>query len=284
LYDPKPEGGKKMKYNTLWKYSALCVLALCLLMPTGYSLQSKTAASQTQPKVLWILEEDIKPGKIQTYKNLQAQYFAIYNRAKFAYNWTGTIPDGTRSSTATFYIGLNSLGEMDNLYQEFLRIHTEEEGDLFLLDSQAGDVVAGQRESFGTFHPELSIEESGTAGGVFRSGFVQVVKVQVKADKAQQWAGTIAETTSALKKAGSAKGVLTYEIISGDAPGTFLFFYPSSSPDEASSARDQQHASIKALGGDVADKFAKANSENVVQEQRTIHYINPKMTLTGKGR
>jgi hypothetical protein len=259
-----------MKQSTLWKYCAFCILTVCLLLPTSNGTQAQT--TKKPPKALWILQEEIQPGQTANFKALQASLVDLYARANFPYSWVGSIEEGEKSAKATFYMELKSLNAMDDINSEFIVAHHHEE-QIEPLSLEAEKLLGAQTEAFASFRPELSIETSETAGGVFRSGFAQIVKVQVKADQAQRWAGAVAEATSALRKAGSAKGVLTYEIISGDAPGTFLFIYPSNSADETSAARDNQQASIRALGGDV-----------VVQEQKTLFSADSKLSFPGQGK
>ena len=266
-----------MKYNTLWKCVALCFLAVCPLLPAGPHSQAQTQTSQPA-NILWILQEDIKPTTIEAFQKLQRQYIDVYRKAKFSRSWLGLAPIADRNSEIVFLWGFNSVSDMQRVFDETNRLHGGPFGPILgQLDRQATAFVTGQRESVAAIRPDLSVRVDVAAGAMRTGSFLQVLTVRLQPGKEQEWTNAMTEAAAALNKSGSAQQSITYQVTSGEAPGTFLVMYPSKSPDDITASRER--AIVTALGSDRAQRHFKVMSETVLKEERALYAIDPKLSF-----
>jgi hypothetical protein len=268
-----------MKSNKLWKFGALCALIASLLIPAGYGSPAQ-ASSQGPAKALWIIKEEIKPGKLEAYRQLQEQYIDTYEKANFAFTWVGLIPSvDTSHNEATFCIELNSLSDMDLLNQEFLRMHVEYP-ELLLLERHAQELVVGQQEALSVLRPELSVEAGATTSSLRRGGRLQISTVRLQPGKEQEWTKAVGDSAVALRQAGASEPSLIYQVISGDKPGTFMVLSPLKPTDGVRPTRERARAIGKALGAEQGERLAKVLGNTVLQEESSVYSVDPKLSLT----
>lgn len=268
-----------MTINKLWKYGALFSLAVCLLLPTGLRTQADTREAGP-PKVLWILHEEIKPGKLAEYRQLQEQFIGLYKETGFAYNWVGVIPtEDTAHNEATFFIELNSPSEMEQVYGEFQRVCSEVPV-LLAMEQAAQNVIVSQRETLSILRADLSVEAGAGASFFRQSGLMQIATVHLQSGKEMDWTKAIAESTKTLKKTDNVQPSLIYQVISGDNPGAFLVISRATSPNDVSPTKGLERAVSSRLDAEQAQRFSKIISESVQKEETLFYSFDPKISIS----
>ena len=267
------------------KYLAFWLLIACLLIPASYQAQTQTQTqtqtSEKPPKAFWTVYEEIAPGKRDAYDNIQARYVEIYRRENFPYSWVRQTAAASSGNEAVFSIELDSLSGMEGLYQAFQMIHAGDSGgELLQLDQAGKDIVVSTHETISVFRPDLSLQSNVAAAAYHAGGYVEVITVRVRPDKELKWTSAVAESVAALEKSGVADHYLTYQVTSGEAPGTFLIMRSSKSFEEASTVKDREQAVANALGPDRARKLARVISQTVLKEERAVYSIDPKLSYS----
>jgi hypothetical protein len=273
-----------MNSKTLRTCGTLFVLIVCLLIPASYSTPAYPQLKEP-PKVLWILQEQIKPTTIDAFQTLQQQYISIYTKAKFPFSWLGLAPIADRRSEIVFLWGFNSVSDMEGVFTATNRMHAGPFGtQLRQLDKQATALVTGQVETVSTLRSDLSVRGTVASEALRTGGFMQIQTIYLQPGKEGQWTNAMTDSVAALNKSGTEQPSLTYQVTSGDAPGTFLIIYPSRSPDEAAGVRERQQATVRALGSDKAQQLAKVISETVQKEERNLYAIDPRLSFSGQSK
>ena len=254
--------------------SASFATALLIVAPPPVSAQ----APQDPPALLAIYREEVKPGKGAAHTANEVNWAAMMAKAEWTTGWLGTV-SVTGPSEAWFFSGFPSIEEYnkDRLAQDA----AEPLRDAEKYSALDGELLVRTSTMFAAYRADLSYQPK-VALPKMRYFSVDTITVKpgYAGDFAERWREIVAAHTTAKMDEHWA----VYEVTSGAAAGTFLFFYPMESlaPLDASPEKHRAAPYREAVGEQGRARNTQLTKDAVLSQQNRILAFNPKMSYLGK--
>lgn len=239
------------------------------------------SAAQTAPdppSTLVIYREEVKPGKGAAHTANETNWAAMMAKAQWSTGWLGTT-SVTGPSEAWFFTGYATTDEYgkDRLAQDA----AESLRDAEKYSALDGDLLTRTSTMIAAYRPELSYQPAVALPKMrYFSVDTVVVKPGYAADFVERWREIVAGHVASKMDEHWA----VYEVTSGAAAGTFLFFYPMESLAtlDASGAKHRAAAYRDAVGERGRARSNDMTREAILSQQNRILAFNPKMSYLGK--
>ena len=253
--------------------SASLVIALFVAAPLPVSAQS-----EGPPPMLVIYREEVKPGKTAAHTANEQNWAGMMSKAQWSTGWLGTV-SVTGPSEAWFFTGYPSIEDYskDRLAQDA----AEALRDSDKYSALDGDMLLRTSTMIAAFRPELSYQ-AGVALPKMRYFSVDTITVKpgYAGDFADRWRDIVAAHTASKMDEHWA----VYEVTSGAAAGTFLFFYPMETlaPLDASPAKHRAQGYRDAVGERGRTANTQFTKDAILSQQNRILAFSPKMSYLDK--
>lgn len=251
-------------------------LAIALLV--GMPLPAAAQAPPDPPPTLVIYREEVKPGKGAAHTANEINWAAMMSKAQWPTGWLGTT-SVTGPAEAWFFTGYGSIAEYgkDREAQDA----AESLRDAEKYSAIDGDLLTRTSTMIAAYRPELSYQPAVALPKMrYFSVDMVVVKPGYAGDFAEQWRDIVAAHVASKMDEHWA----VYEVASGAAAGTFLFFYPSESLAtlDASGAKHRAAAYRDAVGERGRARSNEMTRDAILSQQNRILAFSPKMSYLDK--
>jgi hypothetical protein len=250
------------------------VTALLVAAPPPVLAQSP----EGPPPTLVIYREEVKPGKAAAHTANELNWAGMMAKAQWPTGWLGTV-SVTGPSEAWFFSGFGSIQDYDK--DRLAQDAAESLRDAEKYSALDGDMLLRTSTMIATYRPELSYQSTVALPKMrYFSVDTIVVKPGYAGDFAERWREIVAAHTASKMDEHWA----VYEVTSGAAAGTFLFFYPMETlaPLDASAAKHRAQAYRDAVGERGRMLNSQLTKDAVLSQQNRILAFNPKMSHLGK--
>ena len=196
----------------------ILVWAVFALLACPATLVAQKAEMHGPPKVLEIIREDSKPGKVIAHRKHEAGWEQAFIKAGIPYNLT--ISSVTGPDQDWFMTGFDTYAQLEKLNDSF------ESNPAFrqimeTFSPKEAEFVSESRTVFAKYRPELSYKPDFNLG---EYKYFNVLVVRFKIGSGPDEVGKI--VAAARAKANPDYHSVAYEVTSGMPVGTYIYFTP----------------------------------------------------------
>lgn len=205
-------------------------LALAIAAPVGAQTPAPSTANDPAPLLL-IHREELKPGHSAAHAASETAWAGAFAKAGVPVYWLGmtTIVGPSEAWFLERHESLASVERSEAVVDGNASLRAESDG----FEAGEAEMVLRVSKVIARYRPGMSYQ----AGiSLADKRFMAVDLVRVKPGYVAEFAENWREIVEAHTKAGLAEHWAVYQIDSGMADGTFLFFYPHASLAEADAA------------------------------------------------
>ncbi len=239
------------------------------------------------PPVLAIEREEIKPGRMAAHEKANAAFVAAIARTKSQSYWLGLVPVSGDENGALFLQGFGSFAEVESQRKadEELASTVSIKAELEAIEKQTADAHASQRTSYARYRPDLSFHPP-TVEDVAQSRYFALTTVRVKYNRMPDYVEYMKAVNDAREKAKSPLHLAAYQVTTGGAAGTFIYFRALKSlktyDDDYAGLEQSQKAMTEAYGGEEAARKVRLQGADIVQvSDNAVYAMNPKISRPG---
>ncbi len=257
------------------------ILAISLLV-SGFSQVAAQERNMSPPPVLYIVREDIKPGKMPAHNKHSAFFAQIFGRLQTPSYRIALVPVAGSENEVVYITALQTFAELEQTQRETDKKMSGASGatraELDRLEKEAPDLHAGMRDMFAVYRPELSYQPG---VDVRQMRYFAVTTVRVRPGQEDQYAEYVRNLTNVARdKAKAELHIAAFQVIAGSPATTYMFFRPMKSVAEYDlriGARVRE-----AMSEDQRKKADKMQGESVVFSETSVYAFNPQMSYVPK--
>lgn len=260
----------------------LSCLTVALAAPTA--AQAPPAAAQTPPAaadanapapLIMIHREEVKPGRAAAHATNETAWAGAFAKAGVPVHWLGmtTVVGPTEAWFLEAHDSLASVERSEQAVDDNAALRAESDG----FAASEGDLLSRSSTVLARYRPGLSYQPGVNLRDM---RFMSVDLVRVKpghiADFAEVWRAVVAAHT----KANLTEHWAVYQVDSGMADGTFLFFYPHTSLAEVDAAGPAHAADAfrDAMGERGRLNMLQTEQSAIEMSMRFYFKLNPSMS------
>jgi len=239
----------------------------------GAALQLCAQDPAGPPPVLQIVAENIKEGKGAAHEKSEATFMQAAAKFHFPAHVLG-LTSITGTSQAWF------LEAYDNFAAIMDSRAAMNKPELSGIDAADADLRTGSRSLIAAFRPDLSYAVD--KAQLVKSRFFTVVTIQTRAGQSPAFDELAKFLIAGAEKSRDPTSVLTYQVVSGAADGTYLLLEPMESLRAMDEARQAEPALRQALGEEGMKRWAKMSADTIRSEESILFSVNPRMSYVPK--
>lgn len=236
---------------------------------------SALAQALPAPKVLLIVREDIKTGKMGPHAVEANNTVQIWAKAKSPYRRLAMVPIAGNENEVTYLWPFDSYASLEKSNSDLDQMASGPyKADFDKIQNRGDDYHSAQRDSIAVLREDLSY---GPVADIPRMRFMRFETVRVKPGQARSWEEGRKIMKAAHEKANINESVAVYQIVGGMQAGTYLVLIPWKALDGLGTlphGKDYQEA----LGEDNMKKIEKINDAAVVFNEVGIYTFNPQLS------
>jgi len=237
--------------------------AFCAVSPLGAQQPYKP------PAVLHIIREDIKEGKAAAHEKTEAAFMQAAAKEHYPANILG-LTSMTGTSVAVFLEGHDTFASIA-ASQEVM-----DKPELGALDVADAELRTSQRSILAVYRPDLSYAVNKINLPKTRFFSIETMRIREGQERGFMELGKM--VIDAAAKSGDTQPVAAYEVVSGAPTGTYLLLEPTESLKSMDEGLQHQPAFFQAMGDEGMKRFAKAESETIMNEESLLFAVSPQMS------
>jgi hypothetical protein len=235
-----------------------------------------SAQSQSPPKVLRIIREDIKEGKSPAHEKSESKFALAMARNKYPANYLA-LTSMTGPSQAWFLEGHDSfvsVAETQAFEDKIVEFQS--------LDAVDAELRSSSSYALALYRPDLSYHSAALTEGLPKARYFNIVTIHIHFERDLEFAEIAKTAIEAAERAKSDQPVAVYQVVSGMPAGTYMLLEPAASLNALDDAPARSRTLIEAMGESGARKFLKNAGEIIAGEEPVLFAINPKMSYVSK--
>jgi hypothetical protein len=258
------------------KLNVLPGAAIGLFVAAGWPLpaQVQDETPSTAPKVLMIIQEQIKEGREVAHAQAEEAWPRIFRKGNVKSHYVG-MNSITGPPTAWFLEPYESFGGMAKDRAEITRSFT---ADLEAANVKDGDLRTGSRTLLSVFRGDLSYHSAEAMSAMPKSRFMGVTVLRIKYGRDADLAQLARLIIDGDEKSNNAQPVLTYQVVSGGQAGTFMLLSPMDSLARMDEAPARSAAARQAMGDRSRQHFDSLAPETIQSSESLLFAFDPKMS------
>src|ERR1700689_1175361 len=232
--------------------------------------------AQDPPKVLRIIQEDIKEGKSPAHEKSEARFAQAMAKNKYPASYLG-MTSMTGPSQAWFleeHESFVSVAETQAFEDKIAEFQS--------LDAVDAELRSKSSYSLALYRPDLSYHSAEFMLGLPKARYMNVSAVHIHFEHDLEFAEIAKPAIEAGVKANSDQPVAVYQVVSGMPAGTYMLLEPAASLNALDDAPARSRALMQAMGEPGARKFLKNAGEIIAGEEPVLFAINPRMSYVSK--
>lgn len=262
---------------------SLPVLAVFTLIAAFTQVFAQNPPKQAPPNVLYVVREDIKPGMMGTHNIHSANYVNIFRTLNTTNHRIALVPIAGSENEVIYITASDSFKELEDILtstdKRMGAVSGNTKTELDRLDKEASVLHAGMRDMFTVYRPELSFN----AGIDIRTmRYFLITTVRVRPGHDAQYNEYLQKILNVARQKAKVDNlhIAAFQVISGSAAGTYMFFRPMKSLTEF----DEQVATKvrTAMGDDMRKDADKAVSDAVLSNESSTYAFAPNMSYVDK--
>lgn len=257
------------------KHGLYFLISACLLLAAPLYSAGQTPSRTTPPKVLLIVREDIKTGKMQVHSGEANSTVNIWAKAKSPYHRLAMVPVAGNENEVTYLWPFDSFATFEKSIADLERMATvTHKADFDRIQNPGEDYHSAQRDSVAVLREDLSYNPGADMPNM---RFMRMQTVRVKPGKIRDYEEARRIVKAAHEKARIDENMAVYQLIGGAPAGTYLVFIPWRSLDALGTIPHGKDY-WDAMGNDNRDKLDKLTSEAVMSDDVNIYAFNPQLS------
>lgn len=228
------------------------------------------------PPVLYIVREEVKPGKGAAHEASEAAWTQAMIKGKSTNYYLG-MEAMTGPSEAWFLMGYGSFGKWGGAQNEFDG-NPGLKKEIAKIAEQDGDLVSGVRTFLATWRKDLSF---GPGVEIGKMRYMRVRTFRVKQGQNKPFEEGLKVALDGYAKSKYPYSFATYEVAAGQPSPTFVVLRPMKSLGDMDLADAADKAFLEAVGEDGRKALSKVFGDSVQFVENQIFSFNPKLTFAG---
>jgi hypothetical protein len=243
----------------------ILVWAVFALLASPAALVAQKAEMHGPPKVLEIIREDSKPGKVIAHRKHEAAWTQAFIKAGFPY--TLAISSVTGPDQDWFMTGFDTYAQLEKLNDSF-ESNPAYRQIMETFSPKEAEFVSESRTVFAKYRPELSYKPDFNLG---EYKYFNALVVRFKIGSGPDEVGKI--VAAAREKAHPDYHSVAYEVTSGMPVGTYLYFTPVKSLAAWDEPPNKAYGEALKEGG-----FFDAVGKTVQLAESRLFAFNPRLS------
>lgn len=243
------------------------------------SLLSPAAIAQEHraPKIIQIVREEIKTGKMAAHTVEANTVAQIWAKAKSPHHRLAMVPIAGNENEVLYFWPFDSFAALEASTRDLDKIATvsyKADFDRISMVNKGEDLHTSQRDSIAVLRPDLSYNPD---ADITKMRYVRVEMVRLKPGTVRDWEEGRRIMKAAHEKAKIDEHMAVYQIVGGMQANTFMVLIPWKSLEGLSTiphGRDFWDA----MGEGNRGKMEKINSESIVFNDVGIYGLNPQLS------
>ncbi|MEK6337040.1 MAG: hypothetical protein AABM67_19125 [Acidobacteriota bacterium] len=258
------------------------LLAITLLASVCSQVNAQPGERMGPPPVLFIVREDIKPGKMPAHNTHSANYARIFRELQTPNHRIAMVPVAGSENEVIYITPLGTFKELEqantNTDKKMSAATGPMRAELDRLDREAPDLHNGMRDLFAIYRSELSFDPG---VDITKMRYFAITTVRVRPGQDDQYAEYVRTIVNAARtKAKAELHIAAFQVIAGSQAGTYMFFRPLKSLDEYDLRIGARVREM--MSSDEKKKADKIAGDSVAFSETSVYAFNPRMSYVPK--
>ena len=241
-------------------------------------LLGATAAAQDHqaPRVLQIVREEIKTGKMGAHNVEANNTVQVWSKAKSGHHRLAMVPIAGNENEVLYFWPFENFADLERSGRDLdqMAVTYQADFDRMTANNKGEDLHVSQRDSIAVLRPDLSYNPN---VDIAKMRFMRVEIVRLKPGTGRNWEEGRRIMKAAHEKAKIDENLIVYQIVGGMQANTFMVLIPWKSLDGLGTLPHGKDY-WEAMGEGNREKMDKINSEAVVFNDVGIYGFNPQLS------
>src|SRR5712692_1083960 len=250
---------------------------------TAPAAASSTVAPQIPsepPKVLRIIREIIKPGKVSAHERASMNAVRLLARAKAPANFIGL--SAVSGDEEVWFIESHDSFASIEAADTFVGNSPALKWNLNQLEAQDAELVSSTRRLLAVYRKDLSYRGDQLALRLPKTRYFSVVMVGLHPARDAEFSNIVGMVAATYEKINSDQPLVVYQVVSGSAGLTYLFFSPMPSLQTMDAAAARGRAVREAMGEENAAAMLKTSAEVTATTESFLFALNPRLSYVSR--
>lgn len=229
------------------------------------------------PKVIWIVREEIKTGKMPAHTVEANNTVQIWSKARSQHHRLAMVPIAGNENEVMYLWPFDSYAAIEKATSDLDRIagvSHKADFDRIAAMNSGEDLHTSQRDAIAVLRSDLSYNPN---VDITKMRFVRTEVIRVKPGTGRDWEEGRKILKAAHEKAKIDEHMLVYQVVGGMQNGTFLVFIPWKSLDGLGTLPHNKDY-WDAMGDDNRKKMDKINEGSIAFHDLVIYGFNPQLS------
>lgn len=252
-------------------------LALSVMIAASAGSAAAQGLPTTQPKMLMVIREEVKPGHGADHARVEAGWPAAYEKAKSPYYYLA-MTSMTGTNEAWFVSPFDSNAAIGDSYKR----ESEDPvlaAELARLQKADAEHISGLRTMLATARPDLSY---GAYPDTATQRFWEITIFRVRPGHDAEFEAAAKVYGAAAKRASSRTAFRVYEVMAGMPGSTFLVFGSVKSLGDFDGVMTAGEATMKAFTPEEAAGMQKFLAQGLINSETQRFRLDPAMSYVPK--
>jgi hypothetical protein len=245
-----------------------CILLLSLAV---------AAQDHQAPKILQIVREEIKTGKMAAH-NVEANgTVQVWAKAKSPHHRLAMVPIAGNENEVLYFWPFENFADLEASTRDLDKISTvtyKADFDRIAMVNKGEDLHSSQRDAIAVLRPDLSYNPN---VDISKMRFMRVETVRLKPGTNRSWEEGRRIMKAAHEKAKIDENLIVYQIVGGMQANTYMVLIPWRSLDGLGTLPHGKDY-WDAMGDGNREKMDKINSEAIMFNDIGIYGFNPQLS------
>ena len=236
-----------------------------------------SAQRQGAPKILRIVREEIKTGKMDAHSVEANSTVQVWAKAKSPHHRLALIPIAGNENEVLYFWPFENFADLEASTNDLDKIATvsyKADFDRISMMNKGEDLHTSQRDSIAVLRPDLSYNPN---ADITKMRFMRVEMVRLKPGTVRDWEEGRRMMKAAHEKAKIDENMAVFQIVGGMQANTFMVVIPWKSLDGLATLPHGKEY-WDAMGDGNREKMDKVNSESIVFNDVGIYRLNPQLS------
>ena len=238
---------------------------------------AQAAAQDHQaPKVLQIVREEIKTGKMAAHNIEANNTVQIWAKAKSGHHRIAMVPIAGNENEVLYFWAFENYADLEKSVRDLDQIAVTYQADFDRIsaNNKGEDLHSSQRDSIAMLRSDLSYNPN---VDITKMRFMRVETVRLKPGMNRDWEEGRRMMKAAHEKAKIDENMLVYQIVGGMQANTYMVLIPWRSLEGLGTLPHGKEY-WDAMGDKDREKMEKVNSEAIVFNDVGIYAFNPQLS------
>jgi len=226
------------------------------------------------PKILQIVREEIKTGKMPAHNVEANSVVQIWSKAKSPYHRLAMVPVAGNENEVMYVWPFANYSDLENAGRELDKISNvtyKADFDRIAAQNKWEDLHTTQRDAIAVLREDLSYNPN---MDITKMRYMRTETIRLKPGMDRDWEEGRRILKAAHEKAKIDESLIVYQIVGGMQNGTYMVFIPWKSLDGLGTLPHGKDY-WEAMGDSNRDKMNKINSESIVFHDLAIYAFVP---------